>query len=137
MTSIIRDASHAPDIESAGAKPLLLSLEESQITDLVEAFTGVDVVYFAAGAGAKGGPERTKTVDYEGAVKVFDAIELVPQTKPRLILVSSIDVRHPDKVPDHYVCSGHSHVRICIHTAGNIVRRLMLIRRCRSACVVS
>lgn len=71
----------------------------------------IDVVYFVAGAGGKGGEERTRKVDYEGAVKVFDAIELVKgekmmmMKKPRLILLSAIDVRDPEgKVPAHYVC---------------------------------
>lgn len=61
-------------------------------------------MYFSAGAGGKGGEERTKKVDYEGALKVFDALERVDgRTKPRLILVSAIDVRDPEKVPEHYV----------------------------------
>jgi uncharacterized protein YbjT (DUF2867 family) len=74
------------------------------VGDFAHAFEGVDVVYFSAGAGGKGGPEKTKKVDYEGAVKVFDAIEQVKGKKPRLILVSSVDVRDPNgKVPEHYV----------------------------------
>jgi hypothetical protein len=65
--------------------------------------TKADVVVFSAGAGGKGGEERTKAVDYEGAVKVFDAIEGVSGSKPRLILVSAIDIRDESKVPEHYV----------------------------------
>lgn len=43
-------------------------------------------------------------MDYEGAVKVFDAIEGVDgERKPRLILVSAVDVRDETKIPDHYV----------------------------------
>lgn len=61
-------------------------------------------MYFCAGAGGKGGDEGTRKVDYEGAVKVFDAIEGVRGDKPRLILISSVDVRDPEKVPAHYVC---------------------------------
>lgn len=60
-------------------------------------------MYFSAGAGGQGGEERTKKVDYEGAVKTFDAIEGVEGPKPRLILVSAIDVRDPEKIPAHYV----------------------------------
>jgi len=60
-------------------------------------------VYFSAGAGGKGGEERTKKVDYEGALKIFDAIEGVEgPIKPRLILVSALDVRDPEKIPTHY-----------------------------------
>ena len=47
--------------------------------------------------------ERTKKVDYEGALKVFDAIEAVEGVKPRLILVSSLDMKDPEKIPVHYV----------------------------------
>jgi len=105
VTSIIRDPSHAPEITTAGATPLVLSLEVSSVPDLVKAFTGQDVIVFSAGAGGKGGEERTKKVDYEGAIKVFDAIEGVEgEMKPRLILVSAAHVlRDPSKLPQHYV----------------------------------
>lgn len=106
VTSLVRDGSHAPDIVAAGATALVVSLEEASVADLVKAFTGQDVIVFSAGAGGKGGEARTKKVDYEGAVKVFDAIEGVDgDTKPRLILVSAVHVlRDPSKMPPHYVC---------------------------------
>jgi hypothetical protein len=59
-------------------------------------------VYFSAGAGVNASDERTKNVDYEGALKVFDAIEGVKGPKPRLILVSTFDANDPDKFPAHY-----------------------------------
>lgn len=108
MTSIIRNPDHVEDIKATGATPLLLSLEDSPVSDFATAFEGQDVVYFSAGAGGKGGEERTKKVDYEGAVKVFDALERVEgQTKPRLILVSALDIRDPGKMPEHYVSYGY------------------------------
>ena len=65
---------------------------------------------FSAGAGGKGGAERTKKVDYEGALKVFDAIEAVQTKTPRFILVSAIDVRDRSKpAPAHYVHFSISH----------------------------
>ncbi|TFK48183.1 NAD(P)-binding protein [Heliocybe sulcata] len=102
VTSIIRSQEHEADITSASAKPLLLSLEDAKVSDFTKVFQDKDVVYFSAGAGGKGGPERTKKVDYEGALKVFDAIEGVQGDKPRLILVSAMDVRDPEKVPEWY-----------------------------------
>ncbi|KAL1727456.1 NADH(P)-binding-domain-containing protein [Schizophyllum commune] len=103
VTSIIRDPAHASEITAASASPLVLSIEESTPADFAKVFTGQDVVYWSAGAGGKGGEERTKAVDYEGAVKVFDAIEAVEGPKPRLILVSAVDVRDPTKPPPpHY-----------------------------------
>jgi len=42
-------------------------------------------------------------VEYEGALKVYDAIEGVEgPVKPRLILVSALDIRDPEKIPAHY-----------------------------------
>jgi len=83
-------------------------LERSPVNEFSDVFEGADIVYFIAGAGGKPGEdgeaaeERTKKVDYEGALKVFDALDAVKGTKPRLVLVSALDVRDPEKIPDHY-----------------------------------
>lgn len=103
VKSIIRTQDHEQDIKDVAAEPVLLSLEDASVSDFSAAFEGHDVVYFSAGAGGKGGEERTKKVDFDGAVKVFDAIEAVKGPKPRLILVSAIDIRDPQKIPAHYV----------------------------------
>ncbi|GLB44433.1 putative NAD(P)H-binding [Lyophyllum shimeji] len=102
VKSVIRTQDYEDEIRNLSAEPVLLSLEDSPVSDFTAAFEGQDVVYFSAGAGGKGGEERTKRVDYEGAVKVFDAIEGVQGPKPRLILVSAIDVRDPANIPAHY-----------------------------------
>lgn len=106
VISVIRTPDHSPDITAAGAKPVVMSLE----SDPKEAFTklfeneSAEVVVFSAGAGGKGAEERTKAVDYEGAVKIFDAIDGVDESKrPRLILVSAVDIRDPNIIPDYYV----------------------------------
>ena len=103
VTSIFRDAQHSAEVAATGASPVVLSLEDDPTEKFTSVFEGKEVVYFSAGAGGKGGPERTTKVDYEGALKVFDAIELVKGTKPRLILVSAIDVRDRSIAPPHYV----------------------------------
>jgi len=102
VKSIIRNPEHEGDIREVSAEPVVLSLEDSSVDDFSTVFEGQDIIYFSAGAGGKGGEEQTKKVDYEGAIKVFDAIEGVKGQKPRLILVSAIDVRDPDTVPAHY-----------------------------------
>ncbi|KAF7966904.1 hypothetical protein HWV62_36619 [Athelia sp. TMB] len=102
VQSVIRTKEQEADIIAASAKPLLLDLENSPKSEFTKAFEGVDVVYFSAGAGGKGGPERTKKIDYEGALKVYDAIEDVSGKKPRLVLVSAVDVRAPDSEPPSY-----------------------------------
>ncbi|KAF9529924.1 NADH(P)-binding-domain-containing protein [Crepidotus variabilis] len=102
VTSIIRNADQEQDIKDVGATPLILSLEDNSVSDFAKSFNGQDVVYFSAGAGGKGGEERTKAVDYEGGIKVFDALEAIEGPKPRLIHVSAVDIRDPNKVPAHY-----------------------------------
>jgi len=105
VTSVIRDPSQSSDIKARSATPHVLSLEDAPLSALTSLFTRVNNVYFAAGAGGKGGPERMKTVDYEGAVKVFDAVERVEGDKPHVILVGALDTRDPDKLdqyPLHY-----------------------------------
>lgn len=103
VLSIFRNAEHTKEVTATGASPLVLSIEDDPEEKFAEAFEDKDVVYFSAGAGGKGGPERTRKVDYEGALKVFNAIELVGGAKPRLIMVSAIDVRDPNVIPAHYV----------------------------------
>lgn len=130
ITSIVRSKTSPsfkslealPNYDSEHFKPVDLSLEDAAVGDFASIFekAKADVVVFSAGAGGKSGEEgltkeqqqqkaaeRTRKVDYEGAVKVFDAIEQV-QTRglnPRLILVSAIDIRDENIIPDHYVSS--------------------------------
>jgi nucleoside-diphosphate-sugar epimerase len=110
VTSVIRNPAQSSEIEELGATPAVLSLEDDAASDFTKLFVekDADVVYFSAGAGGAGGEERTKKVDYEGALKTFDAIEGVKghggKANPRLILVSALDIRNPDKIPEHYVC---------------------------------
>nr|BAL02923.1 hypothetical protein [Pholiota nameko] len=98
VTSIIRRPSQQNDIKNLSATPLVLSVSDSPVASFTQAFQGADVVYFSCG----GGWSEMKQVDYEGAVKVADAIEAVEGKKPLFILVSSIDSRDPNVVPPHY-----------------------------------
>ncbi|GAA6027865.1 hypothetical protein JCM8097_001755 [Rhodosporidiobolus ruineniae] len=99
VTSLIRNPAHVDDITSRGATPKELSIEDASVEQLAEAFEGAQGVLFSAGAGGKGGKERTKKVDEEGAMKVFDAIERLPDPKPKLVLVGAIDTRDVSKPP--------------------------------------
>lgn len=128
ITSIVRSKTSPsfkslealPNYDSAHFTPVDLSLEDAAVGDFASIFekAKADIVVFSAGAGGKAGEEglskeeqqkkaaeRTRKVDYEGAVKVYDAIEQV-QTKglnPRLILVSAVDIRDENIIPSHYV----------------------------------
>ncbi|KAH9956055.1 hypothetical protein BC827DRAFT_1317943 [Russula dissimulans] len=104
ISSIIRTEDHVTDLTaiSPNVIPFVLNLEDSPISAFTDAFSGADSVVFSAGAGGTGDPDRTRTVDYEGALKVFDAIEAIPGEKPHLLLVSAADVHGPDQIPPHW-----------------------------------
>lgn len=105
--SMIRQPEHASDLpvgaSSDSVHPVIASLEQSSVSDIASLFTkySPNIILFSAGAGGKGGPERTKAVDEQGAVKIFDAIEQSGIAKSdsfrRLLLVSAIDVRDKTK----------------------------------------
>ena len=70
IESLVRNKDHFDAISKTGANPKLLSLEDASVDELAGDFNGADAVLFAAGAGGKGGKERTVKVDQEGAIKV-------------------------------------------------------------------
>lgn len=86
-------------VKSTGATPYILSLEEATTSDITALMdiTSPHVIIFAAGAGGKGGTARTRAVDFEGAIKVFDAMEATHTHRAsnthRIVLVSASDLR--------------------------------------------
>lgn len=96
VTSLIRDAAQSADIEATGAKPLVLSLEDAQESDLVEAFEDMDAVVFSAGAGG-GNPERTIAVDRDGAFKAVRAAQRAGVD--RFVMVSYFGAGRVNLVP--------------------------------------
>lgn len=75
VVSLIRSRDQTEDIEDAGGRAVIIDLESANPTELADAIGDVDVVMFAAGAGAGSGPERKETVDYQGAVTLVSAAE--------------------------------------------------------------
>lgn len=71
VRGLIRKQEHAADVEAAGGEPVLCDIEA--LDDISGCVQGSDAVVFAAGAGPGSGPERKRTVDYGGAVKLIDA----------------------------------------------------------------
>ena len=88
---LIRNPRQAADLEALGAVAVLGDLEAD--ADLAEYVQGADVVVFAAGAGPGSGPERKRTVDLGGAVKLVDAA--LAAGVPRYVMVSSIGADRP------------------------------------------
>lgn len=96
VKSVISTPAHEPDIKDESTEPVDLSLDDSPVSAFSAAFEGQDVVYFLAGAGNNG----------DDAAKVFDAIKGVAGPKPRLVMVSTIeiDVGDPGSIPTLHVC---------------------------------
>lgn len=87
---LIRNPDHAGDLQATGAEAVLCDLESGDVTEHVR---GADAVVFAAGAGAGSGPERKRTVDYGGAVKLLEAAQAAGVR--RYLIVSSIGAQDP------------------------------------------
>ncbi|ORY27757.1 hypothetical protein BCR39DRAFT_565604 [Naematelia encephala] len=103
VVSVVRNDDHSADLKALGAQPAIASLEEITVPSLTSLLTqhSPDSVVFSAGAGGKGPQSRTRAVDYEGAVKVFDAMENA--NVKRLLYVGASDVRDTTKeAPEWY-----------------------------------
>lgn len=65
---MVRKEEQKETIEQLGGLPVMGNLEE----DFSSAYKDVDVVIFAAGSGGNTGPDKTKSVDKDGAIKAID-----------------------------------------------------------------
>jgi uncharacterized protein YbjT (DUF2867 family) len=91
VRSLIRNPGHAAGVHATGAEPVLADMEE--LDDLAEFVEGADAVVFAAGAGPGSGPERKRTVDLGGAVKLLDAARATGAR--RYLMVSAMGAGDP------------------------------------------
>ena len=85
--ALIRKPEQIADIESDGATPVVIDLENTDDAQLAEALTGCDAAVFAAGAGPDSGPARKLTLDRDGAILLADAS--VQAGVKRLVVISS------------------------------------------------
>jgi uncharacterized protein YbjT (DUF2867 family) len=88
---VIRNPDHAADLEALGAVPVVCDIEREELTGAV---SGADAVVFAAGAGPGSGPERKRTVDYAGAVKLIEAAKA--NAISRYLIVSTMGTDRPE-----------------------------------------
>ena len=89
---LIRNPDHAADLRAVGAEPVLCDLEADDPRPHVGS---AQAIVFAAGAGPGSGPERKRTVDLGGAVKLIEAAQELGVA--RYVIVSSMgtgDVEH-------------------------------------------
>ena len=91
VLALIRSRDHDSDVREAGGEPVLCDLEQED--DISHCIQGADAVVFAAGAGPGSGPERKRSVDLGGAVKLLDAARATGAR--RYLMVSSIGAEDP------------------------------------------
>lgn len=91
VRSLIRNPGHEAGVHAAGAEAILADMEK--LDDLSEFVDGADAVVFAAGAGAGSGPERKRTVDLGGAVKLLEAARRTGAR--RYLMVSAMGAGNP------------------------------------------
>ncbi len=94
VRGLVRKEEQMPDVESDGAEPVLVDLEEEGVEAVGRAVEGCDAVVFAAGAGPGSGAARKETMDYGGAVKLVEAAE--QNGVRRYLMLSSMGAGDPE-----------------------------------------
>lgn len=72
VTAIIRNPEHADDVRAAGARPVVLDVENATRDQLSDALANTDAIVWSAGAGG-GNPDRTYAVDRDAAIRAIGA----------------------------------------------------------------
>ncbi len=90
---LVRNPDHVTELEAFGAEGVLCDLEA--LDDVAGCVEGADAIVFAAGAGPGSGPERKRTLDLGGALKLIDAAKANGIT--RYVIVSSIGADAPER----------------------------------------
>jgi uncharacterized protein YbjT (DUF2867 family) len=73
-------------------------VERADAHEIAAAIEGASAVVFAAGAGPGSGPERKRTVDRDGAIKLVEAAVAVGA--PRYVIISSVGAENPPEGDD-------------------------------------
>jgi uncharacterized protein YbjT (DUF2867 family) len=98
VRSMVREKDQFGEMVKLGAAPVLGDLEH----DFSEALATIDGIVFTAGSGSKTGPDKTISVDQQGAIKSID--EAINHGIKRYIMVSAQGARDPEHVSriQHY-----------------------------------
>jgi uncharacterized protein YbjT (DUF2867 family) len=100
VAGFIRNPAHAPDLEAAGAEPVVIDLESASVDDVATHLRGADAVVFAAGAGPGSGAARKETVDRDAAILLADAAATAQVGRYVMISAMGADIEAPDKAGD-------------------------------------
>jgi uncharacterized protein YbjT (DUF2867 family) len=91
--ALFRNPDRFDELSELGAVPVVLDIESASVDDLAAALAGADAVVFSAGAGG-GSPQRTRAVDFEGAVSAIAAATRAGVS--RFVMVSAIGAGGPE-----------------------------------------
>ncbi|MBD1380401.1 SDR family oxidoreductase [Metabacillus arenae] len=97
--AMIRNPKQEEDMKQIGGHPVLADLEE----DVSSAVQQAEAIIFAAGSGSKTGPDKTISVDQEGAKRVIDSAKA--HGIQHFVMLSSMGTDNPEQGPDsmqHY-----------------------------------
>lgn len=102
--AMIRDKQQKSKFEAMGVDYKVADLEK----DLTGVLDGINKVIFAAGSGSKTGPDKTISVDQDGAIKMIDEAEK-HQIK-KFVMLSAMGVDDPDGRDElqHYLQAKHN-----------------------------
>jgi uncharacterized protein YbjT (DUF2867 family) len=104
VTGFIRNPDQAAALRAVGITPVLLDLEDVDPSELTEAFSGLEAVVFAAGAGPGSSKERKDSVDRNASDLAVRAAESAGV--PRFLQISSMGAGDPpddDGIFSHYL----------------------------------
>ncbi|MCW2800297.1 MAG: NAD-dependent dehydratase [Aeromicrobium sp.] len=91
--ALVRNADYRSELEGLGAAVGILNIEQDDADAFATAFTGSDVVVFAAGGGPDGNIERKRTVDLGGSLKSIEGARTAGIQ--RFVQISAINVDEP------------------------------------------
>jgi len=94
LRAMVRKQAQATWFQEQGIETVVADLEG----DFQGALHGCDQLVFTAGAGAKGGPDKTLLVDLYGAIRTVDFAKA--QGVQRLIMVSAMRSMDPQSAPE-------------------------------------
>lgn len=95
--AMIRDENQADQMRELGASGIRVADLEKDVSEVLD---GMDALIFAAGSGSKTGPEKTITVDQEGAKKLVDLAR--EKGLQHYVMLSSIGADSPYGKIKHY-----------------------------------
>ncbi|NCU18060.1 SDR family oxidoreductase [Pallidibacillus pasinlerensis] len=112
VRAMVRSEEQANALKERGVDAVVTDLEGT-VEHIGNAMDGCDAVVFTAGSGSKTGPDKTLTVDLDGAVKTIEAAEA--KGVKRFVMVSALQANNREKWSmkiKHYYVAKHYADRI-------------------------